>query len=288
MAAVGAPMSLAEQLELEMDDPTPVDYPQVVRIVTPMIAKSLKRPEVADGPVRNVKMEHMPLDHPPQPAERVKKTVMHIVDVLKLLEDVFDRDDISALLLQGVVMQLPGKLAPKKASAHPYKMNLSIVPNEAVEGEPLTVDIVKHLVFDGPIPMDDAISLCQGLPMLITFGTYKKVGARPFMYLHQRMGGYIAHQYRLQLPGTKKANLERPDDIDAGYDWIDDECPRQNDKNQQSRWIDKELNDSDSPIFGWHGGRVEKAIRNLREAVGHADTSLMPNLFAGRLRNRDS
>ena len=80
-------MSVAEQLELEVDDPTPVDYPQVVRVVTPMVAKSLKRPEVADGPVRNVKMEHLPLMDPPQPAERVKRTVMHIVDALKKPEN---------------------------------------------------------------------------------------------------------------------------------------------------------------------------------------------------------
>ena len=265
-------MSLAEQLELEDGAPTPVDYSMVVKVVTPMIAKSLKRPEIADGPVRNVRVEDLPLQPTPQPAERAKRTVMHMVDTILDIPDTFDREDVSALLLQGAVMSLPGKLAPKKASAHPYKMNLAIIPRTVAEGAPPRCDVLKHFVFDSSIPMDAAMELCQGTEMLINYGTYKKVGARPFMYLFQRMGGYIAHHFRIQIPSTKKTTLERPEDIDAGYDWIDDECPRSNDKNQQSRWIDKELNDADSPIFGWSIGRVDKACKNLKEAVGHADT----------------
>ena len=101
----------------------------------------------------------------------------------------------------------------------------------------------------------------------------------------QRMGGYCATHQRLTLNSGKQRTCERPEDIDAGYDWIDDECPRANDKNQQARWIDKQLNESDSPIFGWSIGRVEKAIKNLRHAVSHADNLIDYPIYFGHFEN---
>ena len=46
-------MSLAEMLDVEAE-PT-VDFAQLVKIVTPMSCKKLKRPEVVDTTVRGVK-----------------------------------------------------------------------------------------------------------------------------------------------------------------------------------------------------------------------------------------
>ena len=52
----------------------------------------------------------------------------------------------------------------------------------------------------------------------VSFGTYKKVGARPFMYLMQGMVGYCATYHTLMVPSTKRTALESPEDIDAGCD----------------------------------------------------------------------
>ena len=283
MAALGAPESLAEMLEIEED--TPVDFAMVLKIVHGMVAKKLQRPEIADVEVRSVKIENLPLTDVPGPGERAKKSIMHLVEVLKGIDDDFDRDSIAALIVQNEPMKLPSVLCPKKAIVHPFVMNFNIIPLEKSEGSAAKCDIIKHYVFDNPVPMQVAMEMLHGQPLVINYGSNKKAGAKPFMYLMQRMGGFTAHYYRMTVPGPgAKRTVEKPEDIDAGYDWIEDECPRSNDKNQQARWIDKQLNNADSPIWGWQIGRVEKAIRNLRDAAGHAESQHDYPLYFGHFQ----
>ena len=55
--------------------------------------------------------------------------------------------------------------------------------------------------------------------MLIHFNDATKAGATPLMYLMQRMGGFTATHFNLQLNDTNGKTCERPADIDAGYDF---------------------------------------------------------------------
>ena len=161
MACAGAPESLAEVLELETD--SPVDFAMVVRMVWVMQVKQLKHPEIIEMPERMVKLEHLPLmDFP----IGQKPMIKHLVDVVKDEADDFDRENIRALVTQGLYSELPGALRPKTAIAHGYVMNFSLVPTEGGK-----CDIVKHYVFENSVPGAVATMLAQGHPMMINCGS---------------------------------------------------------------------------------------------------------------------
>ena len=95
MAAVGAPACLADVLDLE--DVTPVGFEKIVKIVTPMVCKKLKRPDIDDRAPRNIKIPNLNLEHLPAPNERARKSCQHYVDIIMDVQDDFDRDEICAL-----------------------------------------------------------------------------------------------------------------------------------------------------------------------------------------------
>ena len=178
---------------------------------------------------------------------RSKQTLTHLIDVIKNHKGDFNFDDVAALLKQRSFSDLPSVLKPKKAIAHGYVMNMNII--QTSDG---LFDIIQNYMFDSQDPHAVAFQIAQGQPLLIEFPSNKKVGAKPFIYMMQRLGGFAASFARLkwEIKTTKKNMLEKPEDIDAGYDFLDAACPRANDKNQQARWIDKQLNDPDSKVYG--------------------------------------
>ena len=164
---------------------------------------------------------------------------------------------------------------------HLYVMNLNILPGD----QDKKCTVIKHYMFDDDVPARIAKQIIRGTCFMLDYGSNKKAGAKPFMYLMQRMGGYTATFCKLELKNAqaKRKRLESPEDIDAAYDFIALKCPRGNDKNQQARWIDKELSNPESPIFTWTLGRIQNAVRNLKEAGSHADNQEDYPLYWGHL-----
>jgi hypothetical protein len=64
---------------------------------------------------------------------------------------------------------------------------------------------------------------------------------------------------------TAKA-LKSRGDIEAAFDFIKAEAPRGNFDNEQMIWIEIQLNDPSSKIFGWHPGKIKEAIANLKSS----------------------
>ena len=276
MACAGAPESLADMLEIETD--CVLDFAVIVKICCAMVVKTEKHADIAQVPARQVKIEHLPITFPSDGPSREKKTLMHLVDIIKNVEDNFDYPTVASLMKQMAFSELPGLLCPKKAIAHGFHMNLNIVPTDAQQ-----CDIVKHYVFDGQVPAHVAAEIVHGQAMVLNIGSNKKAGAKPFMYMMQRLRGFTSSFVKLQLRNKsgKKAALEQPEDIDAGYDLIQKECPRANSKNEQNRWIDKQVSDPDSKVFGWAVTRVASACRNLKDAGSHASSETEYPLYFG-------
>ena len=263
MSCAGAPQTLADVLEIEEDKP--FDFASILKVVHGMQMKKLKQPDFADGPVRLIRIPQLPL----KPTSGVTKgTVQHFVDVIMNAGDTFDRAGVQSLLMQEDYVSLPAPLCPKKAIAHKFLLSLNIIPTRGGK-----CDIVKHYVFEGFVPVQVAEEIVQGVGHQIDYGSNKKAGAKPFIYMMQRMGGFAGHYVTLEFmnKSAKQKMLESPEDIDAGYDWIDDKCPRSNSHNEQARWVDKQMNQPSSPIFGWTQARIMNGIRNLRDAAHHAE-----------------
>ena len=162
-------MTLGEMLDIEPDQK--VDLAAIIKIVVAMTSKKLQRPEIDFRPVRAVKLLDLPCK-PPMGA--TPKTVMHMVDIHKNIDVEWDQDDIGAYLIQKEIMKLPEQLRPARPTVHAYSFNFNIIPHEGTNCLAGKVDIIKHFIFDAPIPYEDAKALCSGQEMLIDFGWAKK------------------------------------------------------------------------------------------------------------------
>ena len=103
---------------------------------------------------------------------------MHTMNVQKELEVDWDMEYIAALLVQKEVMELPDKLAPARATVHPYVMDFIIIPYSNATGLRGKVMVIKHFQFDVAIPFEDAKALCPSQEVLINFNGAKKGGSR--------------------------------------------------------------------------------------------------------------
>ena len=273
MPSIGAPETLAEQLEIEKGG-NPIDYDLASKIVGALRVKKLLVPDTSDPrpPLCNF------VDLPVKTVDpwQDKHNAIHFLDVILGFEGLVDHDKIKGLMLQNKVGDLGVPFSPKAAIAVPFAMNLCILKKE--DG---THDIYKHFILEERLLIEQIKTVIHGDLLLINFGSNKRAGAKPFVYMWQRLGGHQYHYLRLgNAVGGSKKDLESEDAIDRGYDYINLECPRRNNNNQQARWLDKQLNNPDSPIFGWATGRVLSAIRNLKEGAQHAESEeLYPLTF---------
>ena len=172
-SAVGAPVTLAEALEIEAD--TDVDIARVTKMVSVMACRPLRhQPELVTMKQRNVKITDLPM----QPdSGNGPKTTVHIVDVHRRVRIDWDFDDIGSSCLLSNHNELPEQLRPARASVVPYLYSFVILPpgnSEVLQGE---VDIIKHFWFENAVPVTDACQLCSGTPHLINVGADKKAGA---------------------------------------------------------------------------------------------------------------
>ena len=69
-----------------------------------------------------------------------------------------------------------------------------------------------------------------------------------------------------------RIQLENPDDIRAGYQFIEKHAPRSMRGNKQNEWVRLQLCDVDSPLIKWLKSDIKEALANLRQTEGHAET----------------
>ena len=74
--------------------------------------------------------------------------------------------------------------------------------------------------------------------------------------------------FDLQSFATSKSSSSRfeektDDEIDAGFDFFQNDGPRSSSEMAQLRWMTKAIKNPGSPIFGWPTVLVEKALRKL-------------------------
>ena len=71
---------------------------------------------------------------------------------------------------------------------------------------------------------------------------------------------------------TDEKQLMGRETIEAGFAFIDANAPRSDAQNAILEWITVQLNDAESPIFGWHEALVPKAVRSLKQEAVLAKT----------------
>ena len=268
MAVHGAPETLAQQLGMENDEA--ISYDLATKITAKLNLKKIRAPDWYDMGPRMVKLLDLPVVDPPTDPARRRNGVSHLLDFCMDVPDLYqDRESIVGLMNVNEVTQLRGVLPPKARVAANYNLNFVILPGN----EDGRVNVIKHYVFDGKVAYNVIEVLVQGQPKLINMGQNKRGGFKAFVYLWHRLGGFQVHVWSFLDSENKKAkDLESADQINLGYDWIEENAPKQKSSCKQLRWIDIERQRPESPVYGWTAGRISNSIHTLRESGQQADT----------------
>ena len=111
--------------------------------------------------------------------------VSHCIDRITDWEGELDEETLVRLMQQGAFADLPEVIRPKKAINAPFLLNLCILPKGGAK-----FDIYKHFMFErNKVKLGDAPQMCRGQPYLIDLKGNKASGAKPFIYMFQRLGG---------------------------------------------------------------------------------------------------
>ena len=95
-----------------------------------------------------------------------------------------------------------------------------------------------------------------------------KIGKKIIQYVLENLGGRQLKIFDLvshTTPRNSSGKFEDKDDdeIDRGFDFIQNEGPRSCTEMAQLRWMTKNLKAPTSPIYQWPHSLVEKALRNI-------------------------
>lgn len=225
--------------------------------------KQIDKPRVCNGPPGNVELGDLPL----VPMNAQAQSCMVMVDVIRDCEVQFDFNVVKALMKDNLYDQLIEPLSPKNNFDVPFVMQLVIVPTEP--GKSL---ILKQYVFQktqrpsavmSPMIRGDAFSLVYGRDRYRSNRVWQKlmegIGGMQFLYFN--------------WPTDVKAGTSRlksKEEIEAGFLFIKEDAPRTNFDNEQMMWVQIQLNDAESPIFGWKDGVINAALSTYKTSANLA------------------
>ena len=90
----------------------------------------------------------------------------------------------------------------------------------------------------------------QGKAYVIDWGKNIIGGRKAFQYMLEQLGGFQSLLYT--LCSDDQEVTKTPEEIDAGFDFIEESAPRSHQKNAQLRWVTKQANDKASPVYVLH------------------------------------
>ena len=85
----------------------------------------------------------------------------------------------------------------------------------------------------------------------------------------QGLGGTFVHK-RIIVESSTDRKLMSEAQIDAAFDYIEEHAPLKSSNNAHIRWVLKQKNDPQSPLFDWPENRIKEAIHNLQSGTSLA------------------
>jgi hypothetical protein len=266
MGAAALAETLADNLGISVE-------PRVTFNLASEIARGLKGgtkqlpiPVAKENPIGLTKILDLPLRLLDDSATKMKHLVDIVTDVPK-----YDWNEIKGLALQHKLDRLPEPFRPKSTVPVPFVMQIIIVDGQDLDGS-AKVFLLKHFIFEQGQQASIVKPVLQGQGHVVNFGSNTRGGPKTFQYMLDRLGGQQVRFFVFDA-GTED-KLKNEVQIDDAYDFILASAPRQEGpKLDQSRWVKKQLNDPESPVFlaGLSAGDVAAALRKIREMEVQAD-----------------
>ena len=175
-------------------------------------------------------------------------------------------DEVKQCIVEKRYGDLPKPLCPAGPVPHAFDMQLVILPGM----------ILKHVYISGAEKKAkwtgvQVKKFVQGEAHVVDWGTESKYdGRKAFQRMLEMLGGTQFLWFTLAMADEKQ--LKSRETIEAGFAFIDANAPRSDAQNAILKWITVQLNDAESPIFGWREALVAKAVQNLKQEAILAKT----------------
>ena len=195
-------------------------------------------------------------DLPLQLLARVPKTLNFVQIIEVSFEDVSPTCiiDLHAAVRDGLELpprfQLPHPLPPHKLQA----------VLTTIDGRPA---LIRHFILEH---RTNLTTLRAALPGSIYILDCNKVHSRrhiSFILQHMLEGLEGEGHYVRELVPLQKGPLRSVAEIDAVFDFIRDHGPLGSADNQNLRWVEKQRNDPESPLFQYPAPTIKEALHNL-------------------------
>lgn len=192
------------------------------------------------------------------PLKKVERGTLlkHVVIINEKVKDVNIQDVFAQL---GEQQELPDPFKSTRPPPSGTKIQMCMMPAGA--GAEFT--FVRHIVFASKLKIADIKTLYHGEVHTIDYKQNFRNGSKIFQYLWNNLKGTIIKSYSLEPTGSVKKTSFSVDEMNVGFDFIELKAPRQNSKNQMTRWVEVEIRREESPIFNWNPALVKEACRNL-------------------------
>lgn len=180
----------------------------------------------------------------------------HVVDIIIKCPKP-DYKQVERAMLVNAYTELPPPFSLATDYDDPYTMEFIVAENEGGE----TVTIVKHILYTKRVKLAMVRSHLRGVGHVIDYNKNFRTSAKAFAYMMDNVGQWQVRYLLSAATGPAKSKSETQ--VNEGFDFIEQHAPRQNSRNQMTRWVEIQINSPESPLHGWSAGLVEKCARNL-------------------------
>ena len=225
-----------------------------------LVLKVLKKPNVVDGPAGLVCPRDLPLT---DLNEQTKiKYVFDMVGMVEFGESL--KVQVTHAAKEGRFHDLPSPFGLKESPHMPFDFQLAVIP--LADGQKF---LVKQIVFSDRVKGEIAKQICHGDCQTISWQGNAVNLKKAVQFMWEKMGGFQVQSFALQPSCSTSEGRENfyhnltEEDIDVGFDWIEQHGPRTHHSNTQLRWISKQFINEESPIRTWPERLIKEALRNL-------------------------
>ena len=244
-----------------------------------------ERRYIDEGP-GDMSVQNLPVKAP----RRNAQNLTHVVDIVPHVRLVYDWEDVKVHIANSDYENLPGPLSTKGPGDKAVDVQLVIVP----EGDGL-VTVVKHLIMKDRVNHGEISAVAHGAwkcldyaagvagdTQMVDDGTYNRgkhsTALKKFQATLEKLPGQQALLFKLQPVMAKSRGKNRneveltPEQVDAGYDYIEMYGPRSQAKNAFGRFIKKHMtnNSPTNPLAGFTRLEILDALKNRRQQGEHA------------------
>ena len=226
----------------------------------PLMWQNLPAPKIEKEPRGRATPEDLPLKVGPLGDKEMLKWFVDIIINLPGPFSEYTLKSIEGACVGSRFHDLPVPFCLKESPKQGHKLQFALI--KQLDGQ---YALVKHVVLEEQAKGAFVKRLCHGECSAVLFGRGgAKATKKEFQYVFEHFGGFQCVSFGLGASGGCSKVVVDCDDLETGFNYIEEHGPRSNTKNKQLKWVQKNIHAmSESPIYGWSEKLVEKALQNL-------------------------